>query len=365
MKARVEAKEFSAALDRVSKILKKTAIPVLSEVKVQFEKGMCTLTATDLNTWVVMRVPAEGEDFSFVFSRTKEVAKACRMFDGALEVELHEEGQRDKRRLNVLLNCMQRGAEFEAIPPEDYPEMYTMKQGDLFTCSASWLLERISRVGYAAMKPSVKEAAARYSIQFSGTHVFAVDGRRLACDTDVDFLFPRAFMAPLEPLMLLKLFEGRNVAVMVDEKFGCISDGMALVLFRNGGKNVFDVDAAFPRDRKEVFRVSPREMLQELKYLKEFANHVSDPYVRFRGGEMVMPAAAGKCRTSVPIQGHNEIMFVFDLRLMMDAMRQFQSEKVVKIAVSSAVAPLVVSADGREDRALVCPARLSDRLLAA
>lgn len=45
-KAVVDAKTFSSALDQVSKVLRKSSIPVLAEALVSISDGQCTLTAT-------------------------------------------------------------------------------------------------------------------------------------------------------------------------------------------------------------------------------------------------------------------------------------------------------------------------------
>ena len=54
-RAVVDAKEFSHAMSKVSKILKKCAIPILEEVCLRIQNGRCTLTATDLETWLMSR----------------------------------------------------------------------------------------------------------------------------------------------------------------------------------------------------------------------------------------------------------------------------------------------------------------------
>lgn len=46
----VDAKAFSEAMNKVSRVLKKSAIPILEEIRVSVKDGVCTLTATDLET---------------------------------------------------------------------------------------------------------------------------------------------------------------------------------------------------------------------------------------------------------------------------------------------------------------------------
>ena len=55
-RAVIDAKEFSHAMSKISKILKKCAIPILEEVCLQIQNGRCTLTATDLETWLIQKL---------------------------------------------------------------------------------------------------------------------------------------------------------------------------------------------------------------------------------------------------------------------------------------------------------------------
>ena len=92
MKSTVDAKAFSAALDKVSKVLRKSAVPIIEQICVRFEGDRCICTATDLITWVSVELPAQGDVFSFAFTKTRDVVKVSRFFDGNLVVELRELG---------------------------------------------------------------------------------------------------------------------------------------------------------------------------------------------------------------------------------------------------------------------------------
>ncbi|MFR8333641.1 MAG: hypothetical protein ACLU9S_15825 [Oscillospiraceae bacterium] len=70
-KAVVDAKTFSSALDQVSKVLRKSSIPVLAEALVSISDGQCTLTATDIETYLFQTVPARGDDLSFRIPQDK------------------------------------------------------------------------------------------------------------------------------------------------------------------------------------------------------------------------------------------------------------------------------------------------------
>ena len=90
MRATVDAKEFSQALNKVIKVIKPASIPELEGVLVSISNDRCTLTATDFTTWLTTTIPARGDDLSFVFQRPKDAARACGHFEGELILEAEE-----------------------------------------------------------------------------------------------------------------------------------------------------------------------------------------------------------------------------------------------------------------------------------
>lgn len=98
----VDAKAFAEAMNKVSRVLKKSAIPILEEVAVSIKDDRCALTATDLETWLVAELPAQGDDLSFVFQRTKDVMKACAHFEGELHLSDQRMAGKDQGCLSLL-----------------------------------------------------------------------------------------------------------------------------------------------------------------------------------------------------------------------------------------------------------------------
>lgn len=76
MRFTVDARAFSDAMSKVSKVLRKSPLPILEEIAVCIQHGRCTLTATDLETWLVAEIPTLGDDMSFVLSSRDEQNKA-------------------------------------------------------------------------------------------------------------------------------------------------------------------------------------------------------------------------------------------------------------------------------------------------
>lgn len=145
-RAVVDAKEFSHAMSKISKILKKCAIPILEEVCLRIQNGRCTLTATDLETWLTAELPASGDDMFFVFRKTKDILRACSHFAGELTMEFSETQSGSKKAGRVLLRCERRGAEFEVYDGADYPNMPQASEGDAFSVSSARLSACVERV---------------------------------------------------------------------------------------------------------------------------------------------------------------------------------------------------------------------------
>lgn len=364
-KATIDAKAFFEGLDQVSKALQKSSYPALSEVSVSVEDGVCILTATDLDTWLTKQIPAQGDDLAFVFTRTREVAKACRLFDGTLMLELEETGSEKSKEWRLFMRCGTRAAQFDVMDPELYPVYQSFETESSFSVNAAALYARVERVSYAALDATPNAQPSRTSIQFSGPHVFALDGNQLACDTDPAFSFPRSFTASKGAVSHLKLFGKRDVQIEFGKGRIRISDGVLTLDFCIPSMDLYAVDKATPQSYVESFAVSPKDFLRELKYLKGFAAKERRPYVRFRAGELVMPVSSGTYRAVVQCVGENRITFAFDLNRMIDALRQFKDAPSVQIKINSAVSPVLIEAEGRSDLALVCPIRLSEKLMAA
>lgn len=60
-KITVDAKAFAEAMNKVSRVLKKSALPMLEEIAVSVKDGRCTLAATDMDTWLIAELPACGD----------------------------------------------------------------------------------------------------------------------------------------------------------------------------------------------------------------------------------------------------------------------------------------------------------------
>ena len=367
MRATVDAKTFAQALDQVSGLIHKSVIPVLNAVLVRFEEGRCTLASTNLNTWLSIGMPAQGDSFAFLLDRPRESARAFRQFEGELTMEQTETGEGDRRRIKLTLSCGPRSAELHPFLPDDFPEQQAWEPMHSFTANAAKLHARVERVKYAVGIPRKEEArACLISVQFSGNRVYTLDGCRMAWDTDPELEVPAPFMAAPDALEHLKLFGDQTVSVQLGERFARVTDGMTSLVFRLPEGKLFKLDSALTDKFRSEFQVSPKEFLAELKYLKQSLRGNRAHLVRFSGGSLLAESMGERYATKISATGCEGVEFGFSLDYMTDAMEQFKKEPSVNMKVSAgSLGPIIIEAKGRHDRALVMPVDLKKAAKAA
>ena len=348
----------------VCKILKKCAIPILEEVCLRIQNGRCTLTATDLETWLTAELPASGDDMFFVFRKTKDILRACSHFAGERTMEFSETQSGSKKAGRVLLRCERRGAEFEVYDGADYPNMPQAPEGDAFSVSSARLSACVERVRYAAEKPSVSARPAAICVQFCGNRVYALDGTRLACDTLEGVSFPKPFLVRADVLAHLSAFGKEDMTVRIGSSHVLFASGNLRMLARLQGVDTYNVDAVIPKGYRESVTVKTADFVRELNYLKECSVLTAKPYVRFAGEQLSIAASGGAFETGIEVRGRGDMVLGFDLYHMLDALKQFKGEAEVCIHLSSPHAPIVIDAAGRSDFALVVPARLKEEMAA-
>lgn len=358
LRATVDANAFSEALKSIVPVLRNSILPVLEEVQVRFSNGRCILTATDLTIWIIKEIPASGDNFSFVFSRTKKVERTCRCFDGDLTMELTEDANHKDYGGFVRLSCGSRTAEFDTHSADLYPDVPEVKGDVSFTANAASLLERISRVSYATLKPGQSSNESSSCVEFSGSLVFALDGSRAAWDNG-EMIFPQPFLIQAASLHHLKVFGSRQVEFRFTKPWLSVTDGDTEAIFHTAASEPYQLESAIPQKYLEEFSVSPREFLAELNYLKDALPTARKPYVYLRGNELLMQVHDRKYSTAIKINRTGDTTVGFHLHYLHDALSQFKSEKRVMVKISGVHTPVVIEAEGRSDCAMVLPLRVA------
>ncbi len=365
MRCSVDGKAFIQALDKLGGLIRSLKPSILSGVLVRFESDSCTLMTTDSERWLSVRLPAQGDGFTFFLSHPKQTARVFRQLDGELTLE-QIETDKAAGMSRLALSCGPRSAEFAVFTPSGFPEPPDVKAQHAFTTNAARLYARVKRVKYAAAPlRSQGSRTCRNNIQFSGNRVYTVDGYRLACDMDTGLYMPAPFMALPGTLESLKLFGDQDVAVRLDEKGALITDGVTTLTFRLADGKPFDLDCAIPERFRTEFYATPGEFLRELDYLKRALPGYGPFLARFSDGKLYAESYGERYATKVEVAGCESVTFGFNLDYMADALEQFKGEPAVKLKLSGPMGPIIIEAEGRNDYAMVLPVRIKENSAAA
>ncbi len=370
MRAKADARAFIQALERVSSLIRKSAIPVLEGVLVRFEQDRCTLTSTNLDTYLSAELPAQGDEFAFLLGRPRETARAFRQFDGELVLEQTETGEGDRRRIKLAMSCGPRSAELHPFLPEDFPRYPNWGPKHSFTANANRLYARVERVKYAVGVPRKEEArACIVSVQFSGNCVYALDGCRMAWDTDPELNVPAPFMAAPDALDHLKLFGDQTVSVQLGERFARVTDGITTLSFRLPEGKLFKLGSAIPDKFQAEFDVYPKDFWGELGYLKRAlrgkSHHAAVQQrsaVRRKQGRTLCHPGADRRKRKRSLWLYPDLV---TLDYMADILKQFKKAPSVRMKLVNPVGPLVIEAKGRKDHALLMLVRINHNSMAA
>lgn len=352
MKTQVDAGEFGAALEKAGKVIARSCVPVLEQARVDFSHGGCSISATNLEQWVVARLPAEGDTFSLVFRDTRAVLKACKYFSGPLRAEFDAQAQK------VTLTSGGKTCRMDTLDAADFPEQPEPQPGTVYHTNAATLAKRYERIKYAVPKFD-KSRPARSGTRFLGNRMIAVDGYRLALNTDDALNVETPFILPDQAMKLLPLFGETDVAIEIGPVWVSIAASALQIHTQMLKDDGFSVDRAIPTSFADEYTSEVRALTSGLKYLTAFITDGWRQPVTFSGGGLSVSTPSGDYWTSVPISGDAHIVYGVNGHYLLDGLRQFKHADTVRIQVKSPISPIVLT-DGTGDLALVLPSRLKN-----
>lgn len=163
----------------------------------------------------------------------------------------------------------------------------------------------------------------------------------------------------------LKQFGNQEVSFRLGERYASVSDGVTKLTFRLSEGEVFKLDRVIPSTFQVEFKVYPKSFLNELDYLERALRGKGPHSVRFSNGNLSASSQGESYGTKVQTEGDAGVTFGFKLTYMVNALKQFEKEPVVRMKLANPMGPLIVEADGRRDYAFVMPVRLHDNRAAA
>ena len=353
MKNSVDAAAFYKAMTALMEVTSKSSIEVLREIKAEFTGEQCVLSATDLDTWMSVTIPASGDSFSFVFWNSANIQKVCRHYDGTLELELFRRGGRPF----LTMRSGSKGGEFPAYDTQDCPVWPEFEAKQTYTANAAKILACVKQVKYA-VNPRNTRSEYR-GVLFQNRHIWALEGHRAGCCDDGGLNVEKSFTVGVPALEQLKAFGDADMQISVADNW---------VLFQNEhvrllAKRILNVtpmtyESVVPQKWNEEFCFHRKDFVQALKYLLACTGKADKPYARFHNGTLSLRVSGCLYKAAVPISAESSTIFGFDARFMLDALTQFEKQDMVTMQLTGSLGAISLVAGSSS--AIVLPVRLKE-----
>ena len=349
----VATKDFKSAFEKCLKFVgKKSSLPVLNGVKVEYKDNFCTMLATNLDNYISVRIPGVGDkNVAFVFSDTPVINKSLKFFGDKISFDLDNVN-------TLIVTSGNKSIKQTAIDASEFPPMIDPLKFE------NVVSEKVNGKDmdniYRKMKHCVSEDEARpvlQGIQFQSSMITGTDGF-VACKF-VNNIIDAKFNIPLAAIKNFNLFDDGVLFI------GTVEDDYQYYYFASEDMTIAgnlikgnfpDVTAVIPSMTRnhESYRINRKEMIDALNFTISMGcgrvvldkNHITG-----HSSEDVETTIT----TDLPKrEEEGNIVFSFNPSLLKDALvDQFNLEEVT-LTVFAANFPFLVVDDNSDNGLFLC-----------
>lgn len=367
-------KDFVAALEQVEKIIDtKSSNYLLRSAFIQAEDGKMKISANNLEVIGCKTISCITDDkIMFALEDVKRVIKALKYFKGCDTIITFdsdkacnfEDGKKSFKAGITDVNDNDAHSLFAHLGKVWIKDINSNNSNILeqHTYTIEKLMERYNSISYAIyIKDDLRPIL--NGINFKENKMVALDGCRVAVSTDMEdngLSFENEFTINNNTFSILKQFKKGecDIALFKDiTAFNLVSEDFTL-LSRNLKGQYFKWETAIPCSFSSEFEFEKKNMLENLKYLKEIRVKKTMDMFAIKNNELVSPYG------SVDIEGLNiSETSGYDLTRFTDAIKNLEGDRI-KMLHSGALKPIVLK-NVEENKynsqlMLLCPIRLND-----
>lgn len=349
----------------------KTTLPILSNMLLETEDGHLTIGATDLDIFIVTKIPATISEGGSITVPGRKFAEMVRELPDA-PVDIEVDG------VKVTIRCDRGVFRLVGISKEEYPAQPDVPADQTITLPASSLQRLIRKTVYAVSKDEIHPSlwGAFLRIGKGAVRMVATDGHRLAKTTlpcDVSDEATEGIIVPPKALNNLSRLIGES------DDPSRITIGENHVLFELENAQLFarlieatypDYERVIPTGNDKVVKVNREELESAVRRVSVLSNP-STRQIRysFRPGFVELSSSShdigGEAREEVPAEYEGEAMdTTYDFRYLLDVVERIESDAVVfkldSPVSAGIITPSEEEAEGEDYQCLIMPFRTTE-----
>lgn len=339
---------------------KRSLMPILSNILIDFKKNGTTVFSTDLELSAIGNIDFRApEERKIVIHGRKFLEILREMDNGDITLQIEENVLVIKQKQTEIILSLQ--------DYEEFPEVKKIGSNEELNIDGTVFLEMIEKVSFAI---SVDET--RYVL--TGMHISGKDGNIVVVGTDgfrmafyqrqldgiKDFkglTIPKRSLSEIEKV----IDEGENVKMTFEEKHVQISTNNIVVVSRVIEGSFPDYENVIPQMNENIVRLDRESFIKGLKKVSSIIGRSEPIKMIFTNSKLEMEAESdiGRAKEILDIDYSGEnIILNFNVRFIMDVVSHIESNNVVMSVPTTYGAVLFKEENNENYKNIVMPIRI-------
>ena len=332
MNITIDKNLISAPISKLVGITEKRSLmPILSNVLIEFGREGTTMYSTDLELSAISHVDFKaGEERKIVVHGRKFVEILKEMENGDIDLEIKENTLTIRQKQTEIVLSLQ--------DPEEFPEVKEISGYEEFTLDGKLLQEITDKVSFA-----ISNDETRYVL--TGMHMKGSEGRIVVVGTDgfrmalyqkeienikgfKGITIPKRSVSEIERI----IGEEDKVKLSIDEKHIQFSTDKATVVSRIIEGNFPDYDNVIPQQSQNVATFEKEQFMRGLRRVSAIMGRSEPVKISLSQGRMEIEAESdiGHAKESLDITYEGETMSMnFNVKFMLDIVSHIEGDRMV------------------------------------
>jgi DNA polymerase-3 subunit beta len=361
MKIIVDKNSILAPISKLVGITEKRSLmPILSNILIDFEKTQTTVYSTDLELSAIGFIDFKAPEEKRIVIHGRKFLEILREMDnGEITLQIEENVLAIKQKQTEIVLSLQ--------DPDEFPEVKKISGNDDIVIDGTTFLEMIEKVSFAI---SVDET--RYIL--TGMYIIGQDGSMVVVGTDgfrmafyqkkIDGMksfkgitIPKRSLTEMERI----IDEGEKVIMTIDDKHVQISTKNIVVVSRVIEGSFPDYENVIPQTNDNVITLEKELFIRGLKKVSSIIGRSEPIKMSLSKGKLEMEAESdiGRAKEIIDIDYNGESTTMnFNVRFVMDVVSHIEGNTVIMSAPTTYGAVLFKEENNEFYKNIVMPIRI-------